>query len=340
MPIQGSTIVKHVNSCLITVLFSITVNVAATAAPENSHPPEEQITLRAYGVQSDRDVSAFSAYYAERFETFCRRFPHINPVFAGGLSFGGNEYNIMMEVIPLMQIASGVQPDVMGLLVSNCDTYVRQGFLYPLEKFLEKELGIEIENSHLLDLDQYVRRLKESAKYETHVGQRVPVQFWRALRRECPYGRECPYCLQWNAEPAEKHYHVWSMPASLSARNIFYRRDLFREAGLPDRPPETLEELLEFARKLTDPDEKRFGLRLALENQLSLSAAILHSMGAHFAEQSEDGSWRCTLDSEEAVEACYFISRLFYEPYTNPKGKRLTSVVFPGNTSGSVDSPP
>ncbi|MHC1692651.1 MAG: extracellular solute-binding protein [Sphaerochaetaceae bacterium] len=38
---------------------------------------------------------------------------------------------------------------------------------------------------------------------------------------------------------------------------LYYRKDLFREAGLdPDRPPETIDEMIEYAKKLTKFDEK------------------------------------------------------------------------------------
>lgn len=63
-------------------------------------------------------------------------------------------------------------------------------------------------------------------------------------------------------------------------------------------------------------------------------------MGGSLAERDESGHWRCAFDTEPAIEACHFVARLFHEPYTNRKGKALTSVVFPGASPGSIDSPP
>lgn len=132
--------------------------------------------------------------------------------------------------------------------------YMRQRFLYPLDKHLERSLGLQIEDGHRLSLDHYLSRLKESPAYVTELEPRALDQVWPAIRLACPHEADCSYCRKWDLTPADKHYHVWSLPVQVVVRVLVYRRDLFREAGLPDQPPETLDEMLAFAQKLTDPD--------------------------------------------------------------------------------------
>lgn len=94
---------------LITGLCLLLIAAIAYAKPGGPER-EQQITLRAWGAGRGHDRIA-----SEQLDLFRTKFPHINPVHPGGLFFGGNEYNIMFEVLPLMQIAGGVQPDVLHM---------------------------------------------------------------------------------------------------------------------------------------------------------------------------------------------------------------------------------
>ncbi|MEN9230169.1 MAG: ABC transporter substrate-binding protein [Thermostichus sp. DG02_5_bins_236] len=55
---------------------------------------------------------------------------------------------------------------------------------------------------------------------------------------------------------------VWGIPFQRSTPVLYYNRDLFKTAGLPDRAPETVEEMREFATKLTDPSDGVWGLMI------------------------------------------------------------------------------
>ncbi|HIE50395.1 MAG TPA: ABC transporter substrate-binding protein [Armatimonadetes bacterium] len=51
--------------------------------------------------------------------------------------------------------------------------------------------------------------------------------------------------------------HVWALPTTPASIALHWNKDLFRKAGLdPERPPRTIEELDEYAAKLTKYDEK------------------------------------------------------------------------------------
>ncbi len=319
-----------ITGCIACLALAVSASTAAVPAPNDA-----PITIRAYGVAHDYDP-----VLAETMTQFRRKFPRINPIHPGGLHFGGNEYDVMIETLPLMQIAGGSQPDVLHLLFRSCPKYVQQRFLHPLDVHLEESLGIHIEDGHLLDLPQYLERLKASPVYAAEFDTRTVDAVWPVIRRVCPYRADCNYCLKHGLTVAQQHYHVWAMPFSIHVPMLVYRRDLFRKAGLPDRAPDTLEEMLEFARALTDPDEGAFGLRVGLERLGTTAEQFVATMGHGIAQRDENGIYRSSFDSEQAVDACYFLSRLFYEPFTNPSGKRLRSVVFPRASAGSIDSPP
>ncbi|MCR4408644.1 MAG: ABC transporter substrate-binding protein, partial [Anaerolineae bacterium] len=55
----------------------------------------------------------------------------------------------------------------------------------------------------------------------------------------------------------------YALPVSTNNLELFYNKDMFREAGLdPEDPPETWDELVEYAQKLTKPDGSQWGMEL------------------------------------------------------------------------------
>jgi sn-glycerol 3-phosphate transport system substrate-binding protein len=66
---------------------------------------------------------------------------------------------------------------------------------------------------------------------------------------------------------------------------LFYRRDIFAEAGLPDRVPETCDELMEWARLLTNPADNTYGLSLPTDETGWRTLGFLYSFGGRAVEQ-------------------------------------------------------
>jgi len=291
-----------------------------------------EIVLRAFGVpeHTRNDIGAI----AERkiIEAFQERFPNVKAVSTSGLVIPGRS---TMDIRPLMQIAGDIAPDVMYVNFRQSDTYIRNKFLYPLDRYVEKLVGVEIPNSHLLGLDEYLRELKKGKHYDRQVKDRVPYQCWKVMRRQCPYGEKCPYVK--GGKPPARHEHTWCFPVGPDFIALFYRKDLFFEAGLPDRVPETIEEMLQWCRKLTYPQEDRHGLSIDLQELGWSTLSFLYSMGGRIVEQDANGDWRCVFDSEEAVEAYYQVARFFLEPFENAHGK-FTGVVYLGEsqTGGEI----
>ncbi|MCX7013314.1 MAG: extracellular solute-binding protein, partial [Candidatus Sumerlaeota bacterium] len=306
-----------------------TAFIAAMAASSGAAAPGADagapIVLRAWGVpedvKADIDTLARQAIMAE----FQRRFPHIKPVASTGLRIPGRT----MDVLPLMQIAGDIPGHVMYVNFRMSDTYIANKFLYPLDRCIENAIGLTggVAGGHLLKLDEYLSRLKAAPRYKDELEERVPYQCWQVMRRKCPYGADCPYLREWGEAPADKHFHTWCFPEGPLVIGLFYRRDLFQEAGLPDRVPDTLDELLDWARKLTNLKAKQYGLKMGTSDIAWSTLSFLYSYGGLLVQEDENGQWRCAYDSPPAIDAYNYLARLFIQPFENEHG-RQTQLVY------------
>lgn len=311
---------------LLFLLLKLTLTASEPSSASNP------IILRAYGVPETTRSDIASQALRDIVRAFSDKYPDIQPVSPTGLVIPGGK---SADVTPLMQIAGDVAPDVLNVNFRVSDTYIRQRFLYPLDKYIERTAGVTIPDSHLLPLESYLDALANGPSYPVEIQSRVPRRCWDVIRRECPYGNDCPYVKAWGGKPAAHHEHNWSFPLTQVATALFYRKDLFLEAGLPDRVPETMEELFQWARALTNPKENRFGLTLDMRDLAWSSAAFLYSSGGLMVDKDAHGEWRCVFDSDAAVNAYYFLARLFHEPFDNQFG-HFKGVVYTGETTGTA----
>jgi len=163
-----------------------------------------------------------------------------------------------------------------------------------------------IQQEFLYPLDDYVA---EWAK-EEDLSERIYPPVWQVIKREG---------------------HVWAIPYGTLVMALVYRKDLFREAGLdPDRPPDNWEELFEYAKRLTKPEEGQYGIALAGGPQASwFFINFLWSAGGEVMRQDESGQWRVVFNDEAAVEALKFYQRLMREKWTR-NGKTHRGVAYRG----------
>ena len=291
----------------------------------------EVIELKAAGVPETTVVGPMGQVSIAVVKEFHRLNPDIKLIPATGLVIPGRGN----EMTTLMQIAGDIAPVVIGVNFRGSDTYIGQKFLYPLDKYLEKELGLDIRNGSLMDNGQYVALLKKSPSFESLFKMRLPDQCWQVIRRECPYGKDCPYLKNWGESSVKKHFHVWCLPQTDTISGLFYKKDLFMEADLPDHVPDTMEDFLEYAREIHNPADNIFGVSIPLQNSAWSTLPFLYGCGGRAVEQDKDGTWRCVFNSPEAVEAYHYIMRLFLEPYTNKHGS-FTTVVNLGEKSPAL----
>ncbi|MFR3035482.1 MAG: ABC transporter substrate-binding protein, partial [Blautia hydrogenotrophica] len=92
---------------------------------------------------------------------------------------------------------------------------------------------------------------------------------------------------------------------------LYYNKDYFQEAGI-EKVPETYEELIETAKKLTDPDKNRYGISMRGDGFASVLTWITVAR-AYGADYFKDGV--CDLTSPEAKKAIEVYQELLkYSP--------------------------
>lgn len=140
-------------------------------------------------------------------------------------------------------------------------------------------------------------------------------------------------------DPADFHTAGWKaahwggraygVPAQTTPELLFYRRDLFSEAGLT--PPATTQELLRAAEALHDPRRRRYGIAWNAARGTALGHTVLMTM-ADFGQPALDlppcaggfdtdglarRRYRPTIDTEAGLRAAEFLLELLkYSPPT------------------------
>ncbi|MGA0332697.1 MAG: extracellular solute-binding protein [Kiritimatiellia bacterium] len=240
-------------------------HLAVIAAFEKKYP---QIVQERYAQKYLADPETYGEADWSRIQVRLRKFT--------GIKVEGVESD-------LLAIAGGVAPDVMYLNFRRSDTYIRQGFLAPLDAYLA-----EMPPEELAD--------------------RVHEKVWPVIRRRGPGGRVHTWALPYTG--------LWG-------KGLLYRKDRFDEAGLayPDADW-TWEDLLAASRKLTDPAKGRYAMRLARGNHESYHfMTFLWSAGAEFmVEDPQTGEWTLEYDSPEAARALDFYVQLSSEPWVDDQG--------------------
>lgn len=192
--------------------------------------------------------------------------------------------NMDLDAGPLMAIAGGVAPDVIYVNFRQSDTYIQNNFLYPL--------------------DEFVAQMSDE---ELHLRVEKPV--FPVIHRN---------------KTGEKQDHYWMLPYETLVRVLFYRKDLFYKRGLdPNKPPQTWPELLDYARRLTSPEDGVFGLHLALGPQAAYDwITYLWSAGgdAVVYDPVKD-EWKASFAGEAGVKAMEFYLKLMTTRWKDAYGK-------------------
>ncbi len=188
----------------------------------------------------------------------------------------------------LLAIAGGMAPDVLYLNFRRSDNYIQNRFLYPLDK----------------EEDGYL-----SSMTQEEIDFRVNPKLWPVIRRKGPDGAK----------------HVWAMPyGGALGKVLLFRKDLFDEKHIEYPTVDwTWDDMLEAARKITDPERGVAGVLLGRGKHESWYwITFLWSAGGEVMEYNEEtDEWRCVFDSREAATALDFYTRLSAEKWTGADGK-------------------
>ncbi|HUU43018.1 MAG TPA: extracellular solute-binding protein, partial [Planctomycetota bacterium] len=208
-----------------------------------------------------------------------------------------------MDTRPLMAIAGGVSPDVIYVNFRQSDTYIQEGFLYPL--------------------DRWVKPLIEKQPDEWR--ERVPEQVEKVICRWGPGTK--------TGDDPDRHY--WAMPYGIYIKGLIWRKDLFKAVGLdPDRPPKTWDESYDFARRCTDPVTGTYGIFMPPNGWYFYS--LLVSAGARVMQDKGEDDWEVCFNSPEAVEAYAFMLKLEQGKWRHASGKIVEGVVYSESQGASL----
>ncbi len=229
----------------------------------------EKIVLRVAGLTAGSSASPSGVADNRVMAEFKRRNPDIDLRPATGLKIE----SVGDEVLPLMMIAGGISPDILNVNFRRIDSYVRQGFLYPLDEFIAAE----------------------EARDPSWRRNRILPQIEQVVVRPSRDGNR----------------HSYAIPMNYGVMGLYYNRPLFREVGLPERAPKDWDEMVEFAKKINDADPRNKGLILNSGQQSSWNLMnFLWSTGGEAVEEVAPNDWRATFNSDAAVEAFEFYYRL------------------------------
>ena len=255
----------------------------------NAEQPKD-IRLSVWQLPRPESTSIRAMCDREVIRAFKKKFPYIKPYAPQGISIP----ELGMDSRPLMAIAGGVSPDVIYVNFRQSDTYIQEGFLYPL--------------------DEWINKLPAEERKE-----RILPQVEKVIRRWGP-GKA-------SGVDTEKHY--WALPYGNYIKGMVWRKDLFKSVGLdPERPPKDWKELIEFARRCTNPEKGTQGLLWGKGDHWSwYFYSVLCSAGAKAMEDRGEDEWFASFNTPEAIAAYEFILELVEGKWRHPNGDVIEGVV-------------
>lgn len=297
----------------------------------------ELIQLRAWGVPTSFTIGPFHDGELQVMEAFRRRYPWIDPVNSAGMTLPGGR---TWEIVPFMQIAGDVAADVMYVGFRQSDAYISMKLLYPLDRYVETLAGVDLADGSALPEADYLAALSRGKGW-SQIQQGVPAPCWPVMRRLCPYGAACPHRKVSGLAPLKVHNHIWFYPAGPVTTAMQFDRTLLAERateGVELRTPRDWNELLAWAKLVTDPPNNTYGLLISAATPGWTFANFVYGAGGKIVQQNADGDWYCVLDSEAAVEAGYFWARLRFEKVMRD-GKQVARGVVQTSEQGQSNEP-
>lgn len=106
--------------------------------------------------------------------------------------------------------------------------------------------------------------------------------------------------------------HLYALPVSMGNMALYYNADLFKKVGLnPEKPPTTWEELIDYARKLTNPAENQWGILLPTKVAPLTTQWWDNFLWASGGKLFSPDNKEAAFNSREGVEALQFWVDLF-----------------------------
>jgi ABC-type sugar transport system permease subunit/ABC-type glycerol-3-phosphate transport system substrate-binding protein len=244
------------------------------------------VELTVYSLPDPSDADIAARVECAVVSRFLKLHPEIKLRKGTGLKLGGTR---TMNMVPLMQIAGDISPDVIYVNFRFSDTYIQKGFLKPL--------------------DQYMAKIDKK-----ELDRRIPPAVREVCYRLGPDGKKHWYCIPMSRLVITLVYR----------RDLFARAGLD-----PDKPPRTWKELEEYARKLTFPEKGNFGMGFIKGDSASWNFQnLVWSRGGDIIVRNKRGDWEPRFNTPEMVDALYFYVKLNCQKWTAPNGKEYRGYTY------------
>lgn len=120
---------------------------------------------------------------------------------------------------------------------------------------------------------------------------------------------------------------LFSVPSAQYVQALYYRKDLFRAAGLdPSRPPTNWEEFYQACKALTNQEKGQWGFAFEEGTEAYYWINFLWSAGGEVAVQTPNGPYLAAFNTPEGATALEFYRRLHLAPWTDKNGKTWRGV--------------
>ncbi|HUV06220.1 MAG TPA: extracellular solute-binding protein, partial [Spirochaetia bacterium] len=137
---------------------------------------------------------------------------------------------------------------------------------------------------------------------------------------ESKYDKLVRAANMWKA-PGDKQAQIYGIPHIGIARVMYYNKKFFREAGLPERSPDTWDEVFSFGKKVAKYDAagklERGGISLRLFGGGSgvtekFNIKLVQAGGSVLGKTS-DGKWKAFYDNQAGIDAMNFYLDVIYK---------------------------
>ena len=280
-PIEAGSIEDRDGKTIIHVTVAKLPNPADTGTFNQA----ELAGVRAF---RKRFPAIFAEKYAEKYKANPRKYGHHNwdNVEVDLREFSGIE--VPGIETDLLAIAGGMPPDVLYVNFRKSDNYIRNNFLYPLDK----------------PEDGYVTGMtKEELDF------RINKKLWPVIKRK----------------GLNSENHVWAIPyGGALGKVLMFRKDLFDENGISYPTTKwTWADMFAAAKKITNPMRGIYGFYSVQGKYESWYwITFLWSAGGEVMTYNEGADeWRCVFDSHEAAVSLEFYTRLNTEKWIDKHGK-------------------
>jgi ABC-type sugar transport system permease subunit/ABC-type glycerol-3-phosphate transport system substrate-binding protein len=126
---------------------------------------------------------------------------------------------------------------------------------------------------------------------------------------------------------------LYSVPSGQYVQALYYRKDLFRAAGLdPNKPPANWDEFYAVCQALTDQEKGQWGFAFEQGTESYFWINFLWSAGGEVVERRADGTYIATFNSPGGVAALEFYRKLLLGPWKDESGKEWKGVATRSST--------